>query len=320
MPLPIQDQDRMVFKAHDGYRKSRNSRNISRHCALHTCKSGVAANDLKVCSRCKNVWYCCADHQRQDYKRHKPMCASHQLASQVGESLSASLSARGYPEARVLVSMLQDFVALHQRTLSHVVARYLAARCLKDGTPLDRAIDYRKEYIIFEVCYRGGNDVNPASAFEIMEGGLHSVSDIPPDQRENFDKYIDNVLQGNLESGRKSFPDLVTLCCSLFFIRDVSFMYQTSIELHRGHFDSLPDPEDEYWWSPLEKNARDGVVVRRIYSKDNRDFYSEYVGKMIQQGDDEWKWEMDQDNEDNISCKRNIKRAGKAANKAGVDA
>ena len=58
MPLPIQDQDRMVFKAHDGYRKSRNSRNISRHCALHTCKSKAAPNDLRVCAKCKNVWYC----------------------------------------------------------------------------------------------------------------------------------------------------------------------------------------------------------------------------------------------------------------------
>lgn len=118
------------------------------------------------------------------------MCASHQLASEVGESLSASLAAKGIPEARILVSMLQDFVALHQRMLSHVVARHLASRCLKNGTPLDQAIDYRKEYVMFEVCYRGGNDVNPASAFEIVDGGLHSVSDIPLDQRENYDKYM----------------------------------------------------------------------------------------------------------------------------------
>lgn len=108
----------------------------------------------------------------------------------MGESVSASLVARGYPESRVLVSMLQDFVALHQRILSHIVARYLTSRCLESGKPLDQAIDYRTEYIMFEVCYCGGNDVNPASTFTIMDAYWQSASDMPPDQRKNFDKYM----------------------------------------------------------------------------------------------------------------------------------
>ncbi|VDC04686.1 unnamed protein product [Peniophora sp. CBMAI 1063] len=320
MSLPIQDRDRLVFKAHDGYRKSLNSRNISRHCALHTCASGATANDLRVCAKCRNVWYCSAEHQRQDWKRHKAMCASHQAAQQTGASVSASLVQRGYPESRVLLSMLQDFVALHQRILSHVVARYLAIRCLESERPLDQAIDHRTEYIMFEVEYRGGNDVNPASTFEVMDGYAQSATDMPPDQRKNFDKYIDNVLKDNLKSSMKTFPDLVTLCCALFYIRDVGFMYQTAIELHRGHFTSVTDPGDQHWWSSFARNARDGVVIRRIYSKEIKDYYCEYVGLLTQQGEDEWKWAMDEENEDNISCKRNLKRAVEAAKKGDADA
>lgn len=30
---------------------------------------------LKACSACKHAWYCGVDHQRGDYKDHKPFCA-----------------------------------------------------------------------------------------------------------------------------------------------------------------------------------------------------------------------------------------------------
>lgn len=73
-------------------------------------------------------------------------------------------------------------------------------------------------------------------------------------------------------------------------------MYQTAIELHRGHFDCLPDLSDEHWWSPVQRNARDGIVIRRIYSRENEDYYSEYVGMMLRHGEDEWKWKMDEQN------------------------
>ena len=29
---------------------------------------------LKVCSRCKAVFYCCVEHQKDDWKQHKPNC------------------------------------------------------------------------------------------------------------------------------------------------------------------------------------------------------------------------------------------------------
>ena len=40
-----------------------------------TCQ--LAGCDEKApnrCSRCKSVWYCGVDHQRQDWKNHKPAC------------------------------------------------------------------------------------------------------------------------------------------------------------------------------------------------------------------------------------------------------
>ena len=112
------------------------------------------------------------------------------MSDQAGESVSASLVARGYPESRVIMPMLQDFVALHQRKLSHVVAQYLAARCLRRNIPLDQAIDYREEYVMFDVCYCGGNDVNPASMFQIVDANFQSASDMPPNERKHFDKYM----------------------------------------------------------------------------------------------------------------------------------
>lgn len=72
-------------------------------------------------------------------------------------------------------------------------------------------------------------------------------------------------------------------------------MYQTSVKLHSEHFHYKPNPGDKDWWSSLDRNARDGVVIRRIYSKEAKNYYSEYVGILLQHGEDEWKWGMDEE-------------------------
>jgi len=44
-------------------------------CVVCAQKGGTAGLSL-VCSRCKVVCYCCSEHQREDWLRHKKMCAS----------------------------------------------------------------------------------------------------------------------------------------------------------------------------------------------------------------------------------------------------
>lgn len=44
-------------------------------CSLAACTTmEQSAGQHKLCSRCRTVRYCCVDHQRQDWKLHKPHC------------------------------------------------------------------------------------------------------------------------------------------------------------------------------------------------------------------------------------------------------
>ena len=46
-------------------------------CALPTCGASEAhARRFKACSRCRNAYYCCADHQKQHWKLHKASCSA----------------------------------------------------------------------------------------------------------------------------------------------------------------------------------------------------------------------------------------------------
>lgn len=45
--------------------------NPSKLCALCNQESQT----LKMCGRCKNVWYCDTQHQREHWKKHKPVCS-----------------------------------------------------------------------------------------------------------------------------------------------------------------------------------------------------------------------------------------------------
>ena len=39
-------------------------------CGLESCNN----NAEKKCSMCGSLYYCCVEHQKQDWKRHKPKC------------------------------------------------------------------------------------------------------------------------------------------------------------------------------------------------------------------------------------------------------
>ena len=47
------------------------------HPTCEICRSKLAENGMKLltCSRCKNAYYCCAAHQKQDWKRHRNICS-----------------------------------------------------------------------------------------------------------------------------------------------------------------------------------------------------------------------------------------------------
>lgn len=41
---------------------------------LNSCRVCLSTENLLRCSRCKSVYYCSKDHQRQDWRRHKQQC------------------------------------------------------------------------------------------------------------------------------------------------------------------------------------------------------------------------------------------------------
>jgi ankyrin repeat protein len=49
-------------------------RRKARYCEYPECSSNKEEKDLKVCTRCKIVHYCCAEHQKLRWKEHKKIC------------------------------------------------------------------------------------------------------------------------------------------------------------------------------------------------------------------------------------------------------
>ena len=39
-----------------------------------SCQMCKLTEGLKICVGCKNVWYCCKECQKADWKAHKPIC------------------------------------------------------------------------------------------------------------------------------------------------------------------------------------------------------------------------------------------------------
>lgn len=80
-----------------------------------SCNVCDRTENLLRCSRCKSVYYCSKDHQRQDWKKHKPECSSrgsvsgkrcaqrNYVRTVVGQSSAASaLPSEGSSEDEVL--------------------------------------------------------------------------------------------------------------------------------------------------------------------------------------------------------------------------
>lgn len=75
---------------------------------VNTCRFCDQTENLLRCSRCKLVYYCSKDHQRRDWKRHKPNCPSGRrrdyVKTVVNQSVAGVLPSEGSSEDEVLNS------------------------------------------------------------------------------------------------------------------------------------------------------------------------------------------------------------------------
>ena len=55
-------------------KRAKNIRKKARICEFIDCDVDWDTSDLKKCSRCRAVLYCCVAHQRADWKNHKKIC------------------------------------------------------------------------------------------------------------------------------------------------------------------------------------------------------------------------------------------------------
>lgn len=64
-----------VFGMIDTKLKQGNDRhNALGNCLPQSCNICGSKNNISVCSRCKSIGYCCLEHQKEDWKKHKVIC------------------------------------------------------------------------------------------------------------------------------------------------------------------------------------------------------------------------------------------------------
>jgi hypothetical protein len=50
---------------------------IQKQCATCNALENKLVNKFKTCSKCMNVWYCSLECQKNDWKKHKPICTQY---------------------------------------------------------------------------------------------------------------------------------------------------------------------------------------------------------------------------------------------------
>ncbi|VDC04687.1 unnamed protein product [Peniophora sp. CBMAI 1063] len=299
-------EDRLVFKAHVGERKLNVSRNTAKTCGLRHCRTWTPES-LKVCAKCRNIFYCCPEHQREDWKRHKPMCIAHRSTEARAMAATPNNLPPGVTSLMQLKDILEDFAKLHERALASIIGRALAFRRGKKRLPLD----FRTEYIGFWVRWRG-EDLSPANTFEVYEGDLMDADTLPDVLKERFTDFTERVVQPNINSANEKFDDLLTLVPVLFTINTLTYM--TSVALHKPHWQQ--EPSSLPIWAELEKYASIGVVARRFVTTDAETFHDQW-GTMVRRGD-EWHWQKSEGSVDNLRNKQLVRERAKAMKRAAA--
>eukprot|EP00026_Physarum_polycephalum_P019372 Phypoly_transcript_21352.p1 GENE.Phypoly_transcript_21352~~Phypoly_transcript_21352.p1 ORF type:complete len:164 (+),score=30.99 Phypoly_transcript_21352:32-493(+) len=80
------------------------------------CNCGSTQN-LQVCSGCKGIFYCSKEHQKSDWKAHKPLCTKIQQAATQGvvkeTTTEGEKSKVPKPKQKVTVSYVGKFLNGH---------------------------------------------------------------------------------------------------------------------------------------------------------------------------------------------------------------
>jgi ankyrin repeat protein len=61
-------------KVNESLKEDRTQRKLVRHCDYPDCDREVPVKQLKMCSLCKEFWYCSESHQHLHWEAHKPVC------------------------------------------------------------------------------------------------------------------------------------------------------------------------------------------------------------------------------------------------------
>ncbi|XP_074640975.1 egl nine homolog 1-like [Tubulanus polymorphus] len=139
---------------------------------VRVCGYCGADDYLMLCSRCKNAWYCCKEHQRVHWKDHKKLCFLPLAGSELEEGIGAGGGGGGSTVVRsahpgsVPVSCQSAQFGLFQQTFSETVRN--------DLTEAERLLfDRQNQQPSSNALFQGNRRI------DVLSGGATAVP-LPP--------------------------------------------------------------------------------------------------------------------------------------------
>ncbi|KAJ3352393.1 hypothetical protein GGF32_003781 [Allomyces javanicus] len=145
-----------------------------RRCELEGCNKKANTPGLKACGACKMVQYCCVDHQRKDWKIHKPQCEFFKRLGMKARFYDSAEMLRKYP----LMASAQHNRA--QRSVEHECGICGITEDDKDMTTTECC-----NFTIFDVLWRGLNAFN---FYPLLDSGVpkHALCETCPKCNKPF--------------------------------------------------------------------------------------------------------------------------------------